>query len=279
MPTMQSFAPAAGRSRRRSLWLRPLNPPIADWRGLRVWIVGASSGIGEALARELGGRGARLALSARREPPLHALLAQAPAGGLALPLDVTDAEAVRAATARIEREWGGVDLVVWLAGTYSPMRAPQFDLARALAMLDANLHGVLNGLAALIPLLRRQRAGGIALVSSVAGYRGLPKSLAYGPGKAAIINLAETLWLDLAPEGIGVWLVNPGFVDTPLTAANDFAMPGLMQPRDAARAMIDGLERGRFEIHFPRRFTLWMKLLRLLPDRLYFAAVRRFTGL
>src|SRR5690606_8311212 len=165
------------------------------------------------------------------------------------------------------------------AGTYAPMRAQQFDLTRARTMLDANLHGVLNGLAALLPMCGRESCGGLALVSSVAGYRGLPKSLAYGPGKAAVINLAETLWLDLSPDGIGVWLVSPGFVDTPLTAANDFAMPGLMRPDDAARAMIDGFARGRFEIHFPKRFTLWLQLLRLLPDRLYFAAVRRVTRL
>ena len=279
MSPMPAFAPADGRAPRRAGWLRPLNPRLRDWRGLRVWIVGASSGIGEALARELGHRGARLALSARREAPLRTLAEAAPAGSLVLPLDVTDAAAVQAAAGRIEDEWGGVDLVVWLAGTYAPMRAQQFDLARARAMLDANLHGVLNGLAALLPMCERNTCGGLALVSSVAGYRGLPKSLAYGPGKAAVINLAETLWLDLSPQGVGVWLVSPGFVDTPLTAANDFAMPGLMQPADAARAMIDGFARGRFEIHFPKRFTLWLKLLRLLPDRLYFAAVRRVTGL
>jgi len=275
----QAFAPLESTHIESRGWLAPLNERIRDWRGRRVWIVGASSGIGEALARELAALGARLALSARREAPLRALLAATDSTGLALPLDVTDPQAVQAAADRIERDWGGIDLVVWLAGAYSPMRAQQFDLARARELLDANLHGVFNGLAALLPMLRRQRSGGIALVSSVAGYRGLPKSIAYGPGKAAVINLAETLWLDLHGEGIGVWLVNPGFVDTQLTAKNEFRMPALMQPGDAARAMIDGFGRGRFEIHFPKRFTLWMQLLRLLPDRLYFAAVRRVTGL
>lgn len=275
----QAFAPPECTRTRRKGWFAPLNERISDWHGRRVWIVGASSGIGEALARELAALGARLALSARREAPLRALLAATDSPGLALPVDVTDPQAVQAAADRIECEWGGIDLVVWLAGTYSPMRAQQFDLVRARELLDANLHGVFNGLAALLPILRRQRCGGIALVSSVAGYRGLPKSIAYGPGKAAVINLAETLWLDLHGEGIGVWLVNPGFVDTQLTARNEFTMPALMQPRDAARAMIDGFGRGRFEIHFPKRFTLWMQVLRLLPDRLYFAAVRRVTGI
>ena len=272
-------APAQGpRARRRSLFA-PLNEPLRDWNGRRVWIVGASSGIGAALARRLGALGARLALSARREAPLRALLASAAASGLALPLDVADAGAVAAAAARIDREWGGVDLVVWLAGRYVPMRAQDFEPGQARAMLEVNLAGVLNGIDAVVPMLRRQGHGGIALVASVAGYRGLPKSLVYGPTKAAMINLAEALYLDLAPEGLGVWLVSPGFVDTPMTAANDFRMPALVDPEQAAQAIVEGLARGAFEIRFPRRFTAWMQLLRVLPYRAYFAAVRRITGL
>lgn len=280
MPLTSSFAPAdkAAGHRPRGLF-RALNRPIRDWRGQRVWIVGASSGIGEALARALAARGARLALSARREDALRGLSADVCPDALVLPLDVTDAGSVGATVARIEGQWGGIDLVIWLAGTYAPMRAQDFDLSLARAMLDANLGGALNGVAALVPLLRRQGGGGLALVSSVAGYRGLPKSIAYGPGKAAVINLAESLWLDLSGEGIGIWLVNPGFVATPLTADNDFPMPGLLTPEQAADAMIRGFATGRFEIHFPKRFTLWMQLLRLLPDRIYFAAVRRITGL
>ncbi|RPH66153.1 MAG: SDR family NAD(P)-dependent oxidoreductase [Burkholderiales bacterium] len=272
--------PAARRQPARP-WrlLAPLNEPVREWAGRRVWIVGASSGIGAALARQLGERGTRLALTARRVAPLRELLDRSRAAGLALPLDVTDAAAVADAAARIEAEWGGIDLTIWLAGSYAPMRAQDFDLAIARAMVDANLTGVLNGLAALIPMLRRQGHGGIALVSSVAGYRGLPKSLVYGPTKAALINLAESLYLDMHDDGVGVWLVNPGFVNTPMTAANDFRMPALIDPEDAARAIIDGFGAGRFEIHFPRRFTVIMRLLRLLPQRLYFHAVRRFTGL
>ena len=279
---MNSVTPGAPanrpRARRRGPFA-PLNEPLRDWKGRRVWIVGASSGIGAALARRLGALGARLALSARRDALLRALLASAPAPGLALPLDVVDASAVAAAAARIDREWGGVDLVIWLAGRYVPMRAQDFDLAQARTMLEANLAGVLNGIDAVLPLLHRQGHGGIALVASVAGYRGLPKSLVYGPTKAALINLAEALYLDLAPEGLGVWLVSPGFVDTPMTAANDFRMPALVDPEQAAQAIIDGFGRGAFEIRFPRRFTSWMQLLRVLPYRAHFAAVRRFTGL
>jgi len=272
-------SPVTATPARRRRPFAPLNEPVRDWNGRRVWIVGASSGIGAALARQLAARGARLALSARRPAPLHALLSRTRAQALVLPLDVTDAQAVAGAAARLEAEWGGVDLVLWLAARYAPMRAQDFDLEQAHAIVDANLGGVLNGIAAVLPMLRRQRHGGIALVASVAGYRGLPKSLVYGPTKAALINLAESLYMDLHPENIGVWLVSPGFVDTPMTAANDFRMPALVDPDEAAGAILDGLRRGSFEIHFPKRFTLWMRLLRLLPQRLYFLAVRRFTGL
>lgn len=259
-----------------------LNPRIEQWRGRRVWLVGASSGIGAALARALARKGARLVLSARRASLLSEVLEGCPEAdrdkALLLPVDVGDAHALAEATARIEREWGGIDLVVWLAGTYQPMRADDFDLDRAREMLEINLWAVYNGLASLLPLLLRQGHGGLALVSSVAGYRGLPKALAYGPGKAAVINLAESLHFDLSPRGIGVWLVDPGFVQTPLTAQNDFRMPGLIDADTAARAMIRGFSKGGFEIDFPKRFTFWMKLLRVLPDRLFFAWVRRATG-
>jgi short-subunit dehydrogenase len=121
--------------------------------------------------------------------------------------------------------------------------------------------------------------GHVSLVSSVAGFRGLPKSLAYGPTKAALINLAETLYIDLRGEGLGVSVVNPGFVQTPLTAQNNFHMPALISPAQAATEIVAHWEKGRFEIHFPKRFTRWMKLLRILPYTAYFKAVSRFTGL
>ena len=258
----------------------PLNPPIRAWRGLRVWLVGASSGIGAALALELAGRGARLALSARR-PAALADVARRCAGAdgppLQLPLDVTEAQDVQAAHDHLLDAWGGVDLVVWLAADYAPMRADAFDLATARRTMDTNL-ALFNGLAVLLPTLRRQGRGALAIVSSVAGYRGLPRALVYGPTKAALNNLADSLYLDLRPLGIGVHLVSPGFVDTPLTAGNDFSMPGLLAPAEAARALLEGLERGSFEIRFPRGFTLAMRLLGLLPHRLYFALVRRYTG-
>lgn len=252
-----------------------LNPRINDWRNKRVWLVGASSGIGAALAAALKNRGAVLALSARRASALDDLLIDAAPGSLALALDVTDANAVEQAAQRLFNEWQGIDLVVWLAGTYAPMRAQSFDLTIARSTIEANIMGPLNGLAALLPRMITERRGGIALVSSVAGYRGLPKSLIYGPTKAAITNLAESLYLDLNPSGIGVWVINPGFVETPLTALNDFRMPALISPEAAAEAIVNGFASGRFEIDFPKRFTRTLKLMRSLPYRLYFAAVSR----
>lgn len=270
--------------------LGPMNPPIDGWAGRRVWIVGASSGIGAELARALVRRGARIAVSARRADALRemlgtaggALAADAPAPGGApeiLPLDVTDADAVAAACDTLKARWGGIDLVLWVAGLYTPMRAQTFELGVARRMLDTNLGAVLGGLSAVLPTLLAQRAGGIALVSSVAGYSGLPQALVYGPTKAALINLAESLYLDLRPAGLSVYLVNPGYVDTPATAGNGYRMPALITARQAAEATIDGLEAGRFEIHYPRRFTRWLKLARLLPYRLYFPLVHKVTGL
>ncbi len=257
--------------------LAPLNRPITDWRGRRVWIVGASSGIGAALAQQLLALGATLALSARRPAPLQALL-DGQAGHLVVPMDVSDAAAVQAAHDAVLAAWGGIDVVVWVSGIYTPVRAQDFSLATARDTVDTNLLGVFNGLAAVLPTLQRQRSGHLALVASVAGYIGLPRSLAYGPTKAAMINLAESLYLDLHPQDIGVSLICPGFVETPATAVNDFKMPALISPRQAATHIVEGFAQGRFETHFPKRFTLWLKLVRMLPYRLQFAMLGRITG-
>jgi NAD(P)-dependent dehydrogenase (short-subunit alcohol dehydrogenase family) len=163
------------------------------------------------------------------------------------------------------------------------MRATDFDLDVAQRHVQVNQVGALVMLDAVLPHMLAQakagRPGHISLVSSVAGYRGLPQSLAYGPTKAALINMAETLYLDLAPLGMGVSIINPGFVETPLTAQNAFKMPALITPEVAAQQIVRGWDRGDFEIHFPKRFTLWLKGLRLLGYGPYFAAVRRSTGM
>lgn len=256
------------------------NEPIRQWNDRRVWVIGASSGIGAAFARALVDRGARVALSARNRDALERLAQSGrPGQVLALPLDVTREAELAAALASIQSAWSGVDLVVLLAGNHIPVRAWELTATRARGLVETNLMGVLNALAVVTPVLLNAGRGGVAVVSSVAGYSGLPTGLIYGATKAALINLTETLYLDLAPRGIGVYLVNPGFVRTPLTDRNTFNMPALIAPEEAARQMLRGMERGEFEIHFPKRFTRWLKLLRLLPYRLYFPIVHRFTGL
>jgi len=252
-----------------------LNPPITDWHGKTVWIVGASSGIGQATAAALHGLGARVIVSARQGRALDAFVQQH-AGSQALALDATDRQAVQAAAAQLLAQ-GPLDCVLYCAGHYTAMRADALDLDDMLRHVDVNYLGALHLLDAVLPALLARGAGHISLVGSVAGYRGLPQSLAYGPTKAALINLAETLYLDLHPHGLGVSIINPGFVKTPLTAGNPFAMPALLTPAQAATAIVQGWARGAFEIHFPKRFTLWMKALRLLPNRTYFYLIRRAT--
>lgn len=256
--------------------LGPLNQPFAGYSGRRVWVIGASTGIGAEIARALIAQGARVALSARKRD----LLEQIAAGGketLVAPLDVTDLASVQRARDAIVAHWDGIDLVLVVAGTHTEMRAQSWDLAAARQLLEVNLYGVLNCVDAALPLLLSQGAGGIGIVASVAGYIGLPKALIYGASKAALINFTESLYGDLRPLGIGCYLINPGFVDTPLTRKNDFAMPALMPAVEAARVTLDEIAAGRFEIHYPKRFTVGLKLLRVLPYRLQLWAVRKMT--
>ena len=258
----------------------PLNKPLRDWPGKRVWVIGASSGIGAAFAQALIARSARVALSARNRDALEQVAKAAAAGqALILPCDVTREEQVTAAFAGIKAAWAGLDLLVILAGSHRPVRAWQLNTREARELIETNLMGVLNALAAVTAEFVGKGQGGIGIVSSVAGYGGLPTGLIYGATKAALINLTETLYLDLAPRRIGVYLISPGFVKTPLTDKNKFAMPALISAEEAALAMICGFERGEFEIHFPKRFTRWLKFLRLLPYRLYFPIIHKFTGL
>ena len=254
-----------------------LNPPLREWRGKRVWLVGASTGIGRALAEQLHALGGTVIVSARKMDALQAFADQHP-GSIALSLDVSDGPAVKAA-AEAALAAGPLDLVCYCAGHYHAMRATAIDLPDLLRHHEVNTVGALHVLAAITPAMVARGQGHISLVSSVAGFRGLPQSLAYGPTKAALINLAETLYLDLQPRGLGVSVINPGFVETPLTAQNEFHMPALISPQQAAQAILQGWAKGEFDIHFPKRFTFVMKLLRLLPFRLYFAAVHRITGL
>ena len=262
-------------------WGAPLNTPMTDWAGKRVWVIGASTGIGHACAMALAQAGAQVVVSARKIEGFKGMANIYP-----IALDVTDASSVQAAkdamVSRLlqhERLGGELDLVVYCAGHYHAQRATDFDLPEMLRHQEVNYVGALQVLDAVLPLMLKQSQGHISLISSVAGWRGLPNGLAYGPTKAALTHLAETLYLDLQDRGIGVSVINPGFVATPLTAQNTFEMPALITADQAAQAILKGWSRGVFDIHFPKRLTLWLKAMRLLPYRMYFAMVRRYTGI
>lgn len=245
-----------------------------------AWITGASSGIGAALARELAGAGWQVAATARNEGALAALAADAEAlPGLirGFPADVTDAGALVDAVARIEADLGPIALAVLNAGTHRPMAARDFDAEAFAGLVEVNLVGTARALGAVMPAMIRRGAGQIAVVASVAGYRGLPTAVAYGATKAGLINMTEALRFGLHGTGVRIHVVNPGFVRTPLTDRNPFPMPFLIEPEEAARRIRRGLEGSAFEIAFPRRFVAILKLLRLLPHRLYFPLVRWTT--
>ncbi len=242
-----------------------------------AWVTGASSGIGRALALELADRGWTVHATARDAGALAALAAERPGLIRPAPADVTDAEAMAALVARLEAE-GPLALAVLNAGIYEPMRAQAFDAGSVARTFAVNVQGVANGLDPLLKAMIARRRGVVALVASVAGFRGLPRAAAYGATKAALISMAESLAYDLIDLGVRICVVNPGFVATKATAVNDFEMPFLMDPETAARRIADGLERPGFEIAFPRRFALILRAIGLLPNRAYFAVMRKAMG-
>ena len=258
-------------------FLKPLNTPITDWHGRSVWLIGASSGIGLATAKALHAAGAKVVVSARKADLLQQFVDAHP-GAQAVVLDVSDATAITQAAKYVQAQQG-LDVVMYCAGYYVPVRASDYSLPEMLRHLDINYTGALRVLDAVLPELLPQQRGHISFISSVAGFRGLPQSLAYGPTKAALINLAEALYYDVSPHGIGVSVINPGFVETPLVAGNDFPMPALISATKAAQEILKGWRKGEFQIHFPKRFTRMLLLLRMLPYRWYFALVRRGTGM
>ena len=251
---------------------------IPSFLGQRVWVIGASSGIGEACANALIKAGAKVALSSRRKERLNPIASLGnPGQTLVLPLDVTNDAQLKNSYQSILSLWGGIDLLLFVSGVYVPLRADNFDIAVAEHTIDANLLGPMRAVALVLPEMLKAHAGHIAIVGSVAGYSGLPKALAYGPSKAAIINFCETLYYDLLPQGVCVHMISPGFVATEATAQNDFEMPALISAEEAANQILIGLEKGEFDIHFPKRFSGFLKFLRILPYPIYFWIVRRFV--
>jgi len=243
-----------------------------------VWITGGGEGIGRALALRLCDDRATVAISGRRDGPLAEVAAEAadkPGKVLAFPLDVTDRAAVAKTAKEIEDRIGPLHLVVFNAGTHQKMRADEFSADVFEKLIDVNVMGVVHGIETILPRFLDRKNGHIAVVSSVAGYRGLPYASAYGATKSALITMCESLKPELDAAGITLSVINPGFVRTPLTDKNDFSMPFLMEPEAAADRIADGLAVRKFEITFPRRFTWCLKVTRCLPYFLYFALTRR----
>lgn len=247
-----------------------------------AWVTGASSGIGRAVAVALARDGWRVAVSARGRDGLVSLIQET--AGLngsvhPYPLDVTNPQDVAETYAAICRDLGPVALSILNAGIYLPVEiSGHVDPAPFAQSMQVNYMGVVHCLAPLLPDLIVRRRGHVVIVSSVTGYGGLPRAAVYGPTKAALISLAESLKFDLDRAGIGISVVCPGFVDTPATADNPFPMPFLISADMAAQRILQGLQEGRFEITFPRRFTYGLKLLNMLPYRLYFFLIKRITG-
>ena len=241
----------------------------------RIWLIGASEGIGRETAKRLAACGALLCVSARNQERLDSLLEELDGTGhMSASCDVTDINSMRSAYEEISAS-GNIDAVIFNAGMYEPMGWEDWNMDTNMRTLDVNVHGAFRMLDVLRDAINDKMLERIVLVGSVAGYRGLPKSLAYGASKAAVNYMADALRLDLQKLNVKLQLVTPGFVETRLTDKNDFDMPMRISAEEAARAIVEGIEKDHYEIHFPRRFTYMMKLLRMLPHGLYFSIAKR----
>jgi len=243
---------------------------------MRAILTGASSGIGLALARELSRRGYDLALLARRAEALETLAAELKTKAIAIPCDVTDLAAVRDAVHRAEEQLGGAfDLAIANAGMSIPGPVPKFKAEDAAEIIRVNVLGMLYLFDAAIPAMIEAKKGRFCGVASIAGLRGLPGGATYSASKAAMISFLEASRVELAPFGVGVTIVNPGFIATPMTEKNRFPMPFLMTAEKAARIIADGLERGKRVVEFPLPMSLLMRTIRHFPDALYDRVLRR----
>ena len=250
-----------------------LNPSLS----VHVFITGVSAGIGRALAETFLAAGYKVSGVARRRQHLKDMEARWP-HFLGIPADITDADAMTAAITAAEVRFGPVDQAILNAGVYEPQTDLNIDPAMFRQQMDINYMGQINALAALLPGMEQRQNGHIVIMASVAGWRGLPLAAAYAPTKAACIALAESLRFFCRQKGITMQVACPGFVKTEATAKNTFAMPMIMSPENAAKALIKGMQGQRFLISFPFRFQLMMKILRLLPYRWYFWLTGRMTG-
>ena len=237
-----------------------------------IWITGASTGIGAETALQLAHTKVHILVTARSVDKLNALAEKAeslPGTITPAPCDVTDQAAIAELYAQLEKDHGPIDVVLLNAGTYFGDSGTEFSADKFKQTFDINVNGVAHCLEPALKAFLERGTGHVAIVASVAGFRGLPKSVSYGPTKAALINMAEALYAELKPKGIKVQIINPGFIKTPLTDKNDFKMPMLMPVEDAAKALIKGLNSNAFEIIFPWPFVVIVKLIDMLPNKLY----------
>ena len=239
---------------------------MRDWNGKRYWLIGASEGLGEALARVMSSAGVELVLSARSADKLEALAAELPGRASAVPVDVTD----RANLERAAAEIGEIDGMVFLAGVYWPMPAQEWKPEQVEAMADVNFTGAVRAVGAVLPDMVARDRGHIVLTGSLSGFRGLPGAIGYAASKSGVMALAESMYCDLRKTGVEVQLVNPGFVRTRLTDKNEFSMPFIMDPEDAAREIFEHMGSGGFARNFPTLFSLLFRGSLFLPDWLYY---------
>ncbi|NOR31177.1 MAG: SDR family NAD(P)-dependent oxidoreductase [Sulfitobacter sp.] len=239
---------------------------MKSWQGKRYWLVGASAGLGAALAHKLSRAGAEVIVSARSEDKLAALVKALPGKARFEAIDVQDIDSVRTAA----RNVGDVDGIVYLAGAYWPFGAKEWEPDHATTMIDVNLTGLVRVMGETVPDMVKKDAGHIVITSSLTAFRGLPRSIGYTASKAGAMSLAECMYADLRKTGVQVQVINPGFIKTQLTDKNDFKMPFLMTPEDAAQKAFDHMNSDRFKTSFPFVFSLLFRFARLLPDAIYF---------
>ena len=234
----------------------------------KIWITGASSGIGKALAEKFTSNGWKVAVSARRKEILDEMAQNENISSY--PLDVTDQDQINEVFAKIINDFGSLDLCVFSSGTYDPKLEKEINIKQNKYVMETNFFGVLYCIKSVEKYFKDKKDGHISIVSSVAAYRGLPNSSGYGPSKAALTNLTESLYFDFKKHNVRISLISPGFIKTPLTDKNEFPMPFIKSPEFAAEKIFYGLTKSRaFEIHFPKALTLLLKFLRVLPYRLY----------
>ena len=234
----------------------------------KVWITGASSGIGKALAEKFSLEGWKVAISARRKEILDEMAEKE--NIFSYPLDVTNQNQIKDVFSKIINDFGDLDLCVFSSGTYDPKLEQEINIKQNKFVMETNFFGVLYCIKTVEKYFKEKKEGHISIVSSIAGYRGLPNSSGYGPSKAALTNLTESLYFDFKKHNVRISLVSPGFIKTPLTDKNEFQMPFIKSPQFAAEKMFNGLTKTKaFEIHFPKALTVILKLLRILPYKIY----------